>query len=126
MAELPSIYKLLSAQATLNKRLEHLTKARQYVAEGWTRGEFEKDGRVCAFGALNKAVHGSATASSGVGVLADLFEKYIPGGGIISVWNDRQKSKKPVLAVFDKAIADIQAALDKVNSDIAKTPTVTL
>lgn len=84
---------------------------------GWTKGEAAKDSAgnsvyvhdedatcFCVFGAVRRAAgehNDSYTAMSAL-------EKQI-GTYAIGSWNDRQKSKRAVLAALSKALADVEA-----------------
>ena len=97
-----------------------LRDARALVAKGWTRGTMHRrpGGRdcYCAVAALRMATYGDLDEPldfSDLGSAAgDAFAAAAGCGsslyGVLR-WNDRQTTKKPVLAAFDKAIADAEA-----------------
>ena len=83
--------------------LSVLIEARELIRQGWTRGQEyrRRDGKdcYCTLGAIWKAggfaTRASRDAQRRIQALA---------GADIARWNDRQKSKHPVLAAFDRAI----------------------
>jgi len=91
---------------------DKLREARALIERGWTRGALERDGRVCMVGAVNMSLCGDAYWQ-----LADtrcpehrvrdamwaLLED-ATGTPWLGDWNDKAKSKRPVLAAFDRAI----------------------
>lgn len=88
-----------------------LKKARALIAKGWTKGvlrERRAHGRVryCVTGATAAASGGDCAAEAA----ADrLLVESLPFGfrrGVVGVqiFNDTRKSKRPVLALFDRAI----------------------
>jgi hypothetical protein len=104
-----------------------LSRARQLIAKGWTRGDMatSKDGRhtdprsntACRFCAMGAVVRASADLTGDnlddayinkttKGALDQLRELVGPSVG---KFNDEQTSKRPVLAAFDQAIAKLEA-----------------
>jgi len=86
---------------------DKLREARALIERGWTRGTLERDGRVCAVGAISKALTGDASRglyAEGAPPVAFAVEDVVGAHGWLGDWNDKQKSKKSVLAAFDKAI----------------------
>lgn len=100
--------------ARKRKMLKVLRQARSYVEEGWTRGRLQREGRVCAAGALNKALSGDPrrTGIREDAIMGRDLRHFMEGiirskygqNAQLTVFNDRQKSKHAVLALFDTAI----------------------
>jgi hypothetical protein len=91
---------------------DKLREAKALIERGWTRGESSRDGRVCALGALAMALRGDPNAAlygRDYRDISRIFEQVI-GDDTLYEWNDRQPSKKPVLAAFDRAIELAEAA----------------
>ena len=86
---------------------DKLREARALIERGWTRGESCRDGRVCSLGALALVMRGDPNAAlygRDYRAISRIFEQIIGEDVTLCEWNDRQPSKKPVLAAFDKAI----------------------
>ena len=82
-----------------------LRKARALLVEGgWTRRRFTCDGRHCALGAI---YYYGNPGDSVIQAAEIALQEAKPGpiGESIISWNDRQRSKEPVLAAFDLAIS---------------------
>lgn len=83
-----------------------LIRARELIRKGWTRSEEHRrrDGKdcYCTLGAIWKAGgFGSAASRDAQRRIQAL------AGPDLARWNDQQKSKHPVLAAFDQAIAAV-------------------
>jgi hypothetical protein len=91
---------------------DKLREARALIERGWTRGELERGGRVCVLGAIHKATQlpDDDWFLSPPNLRLRCWETFAIAAGVnsrpfcIANWNDKQPSKKPVLATFDKAI----------------------
>jgi hypothetical protein len=86
---------------------DKLREARALIERGWTRGESYRDGRVCSLGALATVLTGDPNAAlygREYTQIARIFAQIIGEEDALYEWNDAQKSKRPVLAAFDKAI----------------------
>ena len=82
---------------------DKLDEARALIEKGWARDAYRKDGRYCAIGAIRAAVNGDPFEWSEEAYAAErLFAKAV-GTCATLAWNDRQKSKYPVIAAFKKA-----------------------
>lgn len=96
-----------------------LRRARALIVKGWTRGTFARDKsgrevglydkgacRFCADGALMRAAGETTHASIFAGTVYARAFHALAGcmTGLPPTFNDRQNSKKPVLAAFDAAI----------------------
>ncbi len=100
--------------------LKVLKKARKLILKGWTRQTFARDkhGNVvhpnskkackfCASGAIGRFANGAAFYEAFTAV-----EEFIPIKGLcrsLPLFNDAQSSKWPVVALFDAAIAKLEA-----------------
>ncbi len=95
--------------------IQVLRRARALVAKGWTRRVWARDSgwrgvdpaskkacQWCADGALHASAPTPALYEKAAAALTAVV------GGVFPPWNDAQKSKKPVLAAFDKAIASVR------------------
>lgn len=80
---------------------QKLDEARALIERGWCRDTLSKGGRFCAVGAILRV---TGAQFPGCTVEADYIRKAI-GEQAIHDWNDRQKSKKPVIEAFRKAAA---------------------
>lgn len=89
---------------------EKLRKARALIEHGWTRGSLAKTEhgqqvdsldprarRFCAVGALDRV--------GGLDCYRHLASVLPPGVKKVADFNDAQRSKKPVLGLYDRAIA---------------------
>lgn len=85
-----------------------LRKARKLIEVGWTRYTFHrrigKRDCYCPWGAVHKASGGLYYESTYNTKPMDVLREAC-GGVYIPAFNDAQKSKLPVLAMFDRAIA---------------------
>lgn len=90
--------------------LQVLKEARGLIQEGWTRGHYKRDGRYCAMGAIIEAVQNSDVESHQYITLVDMLTNRINEEGMVplSRWNDEQKTKKPVLELFDDVIEEME------------------
>jgi hypothetical protein len=98
----------------VNAVADKLREAKALIERGWTRGESSRDGRVCALGALATALRGDpnrALYGPDYRDISRIFDQIISEDDTLYEWNDRQPSKKPVLAAFDKAIELAEAGL---------------
>lgn len=95
--------------------IEELKKARALLVKGWTKGSFAKNAQGekcvpysdkavcwCAGGALKVVTDNWSD-------LWDVVEAELKGG-YLPDFNDAQETVEPVLALFDKAIAKLEAA----------------
>ncbi len=73
--------------------------------DGWTRGRNERDGRHCVMGAIEVVMSYRAWNDA-----ATVLRRHI--GWNLTVWNDAQKSRAPVL----RALRDCADHLDKEES----------
>lgn len=83
-----------------------LNRAADYIeAHGWTRGAYDRDGRVCLLGAISKARSSASTPERLAGTLAcmEALHRTIGCRGTLTRWNDAQKSRKPVIAALRAA-----------------------
>jgi hypothetical protein len=88
-----------------------LIRSRDLIVKGWTRETGERDGRYCSLGAIGK-VRSSPSVT---------YEAYTQARGLLATvvgvdrtietefdaivrFNDRQKTKKPVVEAFNRAI----------------------
>lgn len=83
---------------------DKLREARALIERGWTRGEFERAGRVCLLGAVNRVAPVITLRIACLDTLSEVISGVPYWGSALAQWNDAQPSKKPVLAAFDKAI----------------------
>lgn len=99
-----------------------LQTARKLIAKGWTKEAYArtKTGRVvnvnsraaakfCALGAISKAAWKPKNVHYGIGgqvmfLLQDVLHLRGESYNFLGSFNDRQKTKKPVLALFDEAL----------------------
>ena len=102
---------------------EILKKARKLVEKGWTQGAYAKDGngrilffddkkavKFCPLGAIGR-VTGSLYNAEAVGARYAVIDS-IEGGMLgfdIASWNDdKKRTKRQVLAAFDRAIKAVK------------------
>lgn len=96
-------------------RLGALKDARNLIQSGWTRGDFYKNGRYCAMGAVKEVVESDDSARSFdffylLDYLSDILINDLESDYMsLSEWNDSQKSKKPVLELYDRAINKMES-----------------
>lgn len=92
--------------------LDILRKARALIAKGWTRRAYERGRgtktRYCSSGAIRAVV--GTTADPRFNEASDVVERESGMTYGLPAWNDRQKSKKPVLAAFDRAIKKLETS----------------
>lgn len=89
--------------------LRILRRARDLIAAGWTRGRLQRQYagqvRYCAIGALEEAAAYEGKSK----LIGDRIGSAMqPDGLYIVTFNDGLRSKKPVLEVFDEAIARME------------------
>ena len=100
---------------TTNQLVSDLRAARRLVKRGWTRNAWarSRDGRavhqfsrVAVRFSLSGAIYRVTTypPSSGQDCYSVLIKAIGCRSEGLANWNDRQKSKRPVLAAFDRAI----------------------
>lgn len=92
-----------------------LRRARRLVDGGWTRGKFsvKRDGKTCycALGAISVGGGAPCARFPLPGEVSDRAWEVMAEcsdfkfKAMLSRWNDAQKSKRPVLTAFDRAIA---------------------
>ena len=100
--------------------LEVLKEARRLIQKGWTRGVAERRGRYCLLGAVVQATRGCPYLQDQPLLQARVIVKLMWAtrnvaawddawnvGGNLEAWNDAQKSKKPVLELVDRLIAEV-------------------
>lgn len=115
-----------------------LVKGRAIVKERWIKNAFEKDGKVCALGAIGEAYNGNPSAlessymyarSEPIHLAADELASVIPkqynygtgGADCIPDWNDAKSRRKgQVVAAFDRAIARRRKKLRGDNGAVAE------
>lgn len=94
---------------TTRDTLQILRDAKSLIERGWTTKNWEYRGRFCAVGAVRKVSgEGYRPSNEAVKVLASVVPDYTAFHtpvDIVTYFNDRQTSKKPVLDAFDRAIA---------------------
>lgn len=109
---------------------ETLKTARGYIEAGWTRTKYYRDGRCCLLGAVALAIdpkvdkyriNDIASSQVATDVLfplrlvyedggfdgirpSDGYDEFATGRVNFAAVNDAQKTKKPILEWFDKAI----------------------
>jgi hypothetical protein len=84
---------------------DKLDEARALIERGWCRGEYEKRNGVCAYGAVQQVVNGDPSDCA-VSPLSRAMLKYVLEAAdthALLAWNDRQKTKKPVIDAFKRA-----------------------
>lgn len=101
-----------------------LSRARELIAKGWTRGNAAKDEHgeavaplseqactFCAYGAITRSTYdliGKDSDDAEEEILVTLGFKPRMWDDLFT-FNDKAKSKKPILTLFDKAIAKLEA-----------------
>jgi hypothetical protein len=98
----------------VNEVVRVLTKAAKIIdEEGWQRREYTNSSRTrfCALGAIHVAHHGREWSLGNDDVCAKVYDRLaaVLGGSDVDIadWNDRQKSKRPVLAAFRRAAKSV-------------------
>lgn len=90
---------------------QKLDEARALIEKGWCRGAFNRRGCYCSLGAIAQATTGEPdpdTEAFPINYLYSGSVRYLTAAahcssGFIADWNDRQKSKKPVIDAFKRA-----------------------
>jgi hypothetical protein len=74
------------------------------VRAGWTRGQYEKDGRVCLLGAIRGASNdGTISLQQYKDLLDAVTDQMDDTFEDLDSWNDAQASKGPVVRVLEEA-----------------------
>lgn len=91
---------------------DSLTEAKKLIERGWCRGEFQRGQSFCTVGAIRKVTNQFPVREDCYRLLALTIGTTVGWPSEVAHWNDKQPSKKPVLAAFDRAIALAREATD--------------